>query len=269
MHIAAHAIRKGNTPMPKTRSLDDMLSSEIKQDIAERYFGFRKLIEEDKLDLNGKISHYSFILEKRISFDLVRIYVLLKDEDLISSFLRLCNLNEELFYDPYLTESPSIAKRVLAFQHFHGLTGAWRFKNYIFECYENLTFHVKMYHEKLRELEKERGALIEEIEAFYKKNDISAILGFLHSLNNVDAFGSMQGGMETGLAEGLEKKLRIEQPLPIEHFLPPIPELKPLSEIRGGFKKLIKRAYAGQHAYLKDMFAGKSHTSKRRGSDGA
>ena len=81
----------------RKQSADEFLADEIKRDIAERYFGFRKLIEEDTIALKDKIKLHSFILEKRISFDLVRIYVLLKDENLIKEFLDLIGLHEELF----------------------------------------------------------------------------------------------------------------------------------------------------------------------------
>ena len=66
--------------MALKQTIDEVLSTEIKRDIAERYFSFRKLIEEDEMDLEEKIRQYSIILEKRISFDLIRIYILLKKE---------------------------------------------------------------------------------------------------------------------------------------------------------------------------------------------
>ena len=125
--------------MTVRQTLDEALSGEVKKDIAERYFRFRKLIEDDKFDLSEKIRQYSFILQKRISFDLIRIYILLRDEDIIQAFLHLINLNEKLFYDTYLTESPSIAQRVFECQRFRGFTKSGRFKNYLIDCYENIS----------------------------------------------------------------------------------------------------------------------------------
>ena len=57
---------------------------------------------------------------------------------------------------------------------------------------------------------------------------------------------AMQGGLEVGIAEGLDKKLNIAPPLPIEHVLTVLPPLKPLSEIKSSLKKLIKKAYSIQ-----------------------
>ncbi|MFC1523851.1 hypothetical protein ACFL6N_03580 [Thermodesulfobacteriota bacterium] len=247
---------------PKT--IDEMLTSEIKSDLASRYFGFRKLIEEDKIDLEEKIRQYSFILQKRISFDLIRIYILLKEEDLIQAFLDLVNLNQRLFFDPYLTESPTIAQRVFECQQFSGFTQAGRFKNYFFECYENLSFHVEIYSRKIRELEEEQGAISDEIKYFYQKNDINAIMGFLQSLSREDQCGCMAGGMETGLAAGLSDKLRIEPPLPVEQVLPVLEPLKSMDEIKGELKKIIKLAYAAQGPEFLKMFSRSKTPCDRR-----
>lgn len=250
--------------MAKSQSIDEVLSSEIQQDIAERYFGFRRLIEEDKLDLEEKIRQHSFILEKRISFDLIRIYVLLREEPLIKAFLELIGLRERVFYDPYLAESENIARRVLSCQEFHGWTRAGRFRNFIFDSYVKLIFHSELYRSKVEKLQREHGLIVEEIEQFYRKNDISAILHFVQSLGDPGVTGDMQGGMETGLAEGLAGKLRIKPPLPIEQVLVLLPPLNPLEAISGQLKKLIGQAYKIQSPWILELFSGRSFPCQRR-----
>jgi len=240
--------------MGKNPTLDEVMSSEIKRDIAERYFGFRKLIEEDKLSLDEKIRHYSYILEKRISFDLIRIYVLLRDEDIILSFLDLIGLHEKLFYDPHLVQSVNIINRVLACQRFHGFFRSSRFKNYIFDCYENLTFHTGLYLRKINELQEEQGLITEEIKQFYHDNDLSVIMHFLKSMGDHKVSGSMQGGLEVGLADGLDKKLSITPPMQIEQTLTILPPLQPLADIKSSLKRLIKKAYAIQPPEILDLF---------------
>ncbi|MCB2180880.1 MAG: hypothetical protein KQH63_02505 [Desulfobulbaceae bacterium] len=240
--------------MPKSPTLDEMMSSEIKRDIAERYFGFRKLIEEDELALSEKTRLYSYILEKRISFDLIRIYILLRKESIIREFLDLIGLHETLFYDPYLTQSSTIMKRVLSCQRFHGLFRSSRFKNFILACYENLIFHTELYHRKVSELQNEQIMITEEIKQFYRDNDLSVILHFLQSIGDPQVSGSMQGGLEIGLAEGLDKKLTITPPLPIEQILTIMPALKPLAEIKSSLKRLIKKAYLIQPPEILALF---------------
>ena len=93
-------------------SFEDVMAMELKKEIAERYFGFRKMIEEDNLDLMQKMKYQLTILEKRISFELIRIYVLLNDDELIQQFMELTGWEERLFYEPYITESETIRKKV-------------------------------------------------------------------------------------------------------------------------------------------------------------
>ncbi|MBU0675596.1 MAG: hypothetical protein KJ950_13220 [Proteobacteria bacterium] len=243
--------------MSNNPTIDEVMVSEIKRDIAERYFGFRKLIEEDKLTLEEKIRHYSYILEKRISFDLLRIYVLLRDESIIKEFLDLIGLHQELFYDPYLVQSANIPRRVLACQHFRGFFRSSRFQNYIFDCYENLTFHTELYLRKITELETEQGIITEEIKQFYHNNDLSVIMQFLKSMGDPQLSGAMQGGVEIGIAEGLDQKLNITPPPSIEQTLTIIPPLKSLATIKKPFKRLIKRAYAIQPSEILQVFSEK------------
>lgn len=250
--------------MVKSPGIDEVMSSEIKQDIAERYFGFRRLIEEDGLDLEERIRQHSFILEKRISFDLIRIYVLLREERLIKAFLELIGLRERLFFDPYLTESENIARRVLSCQEFHGWSRAGRFRNFILDCYEKLSFHAEAYRTRVEELQQQHGILVEEIEQFYRKNDISAILHFVQSLGDPGIAGDMQGGMEIGLAEGLASKLRIKPPLPVEQVLVLLPPLKSLAAIKSKLKKLIGQAYKIQPPWILELFSRGSSPCERR-----
>jgi len=78
-------------------NVEDFLAVELKREIAERYFGFRKMIEEDNLDLTEKIKYQLSILETRISYELIRIYILLKDEELIKEFMNLTGCGKKNF----------------------------------------------------------------------------------------------------------------------------------------------------------------------------
>ena len=63
--------------------LNTTLAFEVKKEIADRYFGFRKIIEEDTNEYQKKVIASALELEDKIGFDLVRLYVLLKDTSLI------------------------------------------------------------------------------------------------------------------------------------------------------------------------------------------
>jgi hypothetical protein len=248
---------------PYNPNIHEVLAYEIKKEIADRYFGFRKLIEDDKLSFFEKTRQYSFILEKRISFDLVRIYIVLKEEALIHRFLALTGLPADLFYDPYLTQSDTIRQRVFSGVHIHGLTHAGRFKNLVFDCYERLEVHVAEYRTRFDELQKYRDEINDAIEIFYRKNDLGSIMGFLKSLGDPNKSGAMEGGMEMGMAQSLEAKMRITPQQPLEHYLPAIQPLPPLANIKRELKIIIGEAYEKHGKELTHLLSQKASKAVR------
>jgi hypothetical protein len=224
-------------------NVEDVLAVELKREIAQRYFGFRKMIEEDTLDLTEKIKYQLSILEKRISYEIIRIYILLQDEKLIHQFMELTGWEEKLFYDPYITESPTIREKVFKGIKIRGLTKAGRFKNLLFDAYERLVAHVDQYRQNLEEIETSRETINAEIELFYRKNDIGNIMGFLRAMEGVGSEDSMGVTPDTGSVETFEHKMRIKKPPPIDPELITIPPLISLPNISKELKKLADQAY--------------------------
>jgi len=224
-------------------NVEDALAVELKREIAERYFGFRKMIEEDTLDLTEKIKNQLAILEQRISYELIRIYILLQDEMLIHQFMELTGWEEKLFYDPYITESPTIRKRVFTGIKIRGLTRAGRFKNLVFDAYERLVAHVEYYRQNLEEIEMSRATIHQEIELFYRKNDIGNIMGFLRAMDGAGSEDSMGITPDSGSVETFEHKMRLEKPPPIDPRLIAISPLVPLPNIGKDLKKIVDKAY--------------------------
>lgn len=226
-------------------SFENIMAVELKREIAERYFGFRKMIEEDKLDLMQKMHYQLSVLEKRISFELIRIYILLQDDGLIQHFMELTGWGEErLFYEPYITESETIRKKVFKDIKVRGLTQAGRFKNLAFDTYERLVEHVGHYRANLEEIETIRATINEEIKLFYRKNDIGNIMGFLRSMDSTGGSEDSMGISPTAGSTGaFEDKMRLTEPPPIDPELIGIPPLIPLPNISKELKKLIDKAF--------------------------
>ena len=221
--------------------ISKVMTYEIKKEMADRYFGFRKLIDEDKEELNKLIRLQTMTSEQKIVVDLARIYILLKDRALIKHFLELTGLEEELFYDEYMVSSPTIRARVFAGIHARGLTRSGRFKNLLLDCYDLLVAHVDEYREKFGELLDTREFINEEIKLFYRKNDLSSMLGFLRQLDAQEE-ESLAGPIMTGIDDEMAAKLKVAPPEAIEHQLPVIPPLVPTAQIRGQLKKLAEEA---------------------------
>jgi len=223
------------------------ISYEVKKDMAERYFGFRRLIEDDKLDLKEKSRQYAFILEKRLCFDLIRIYTLLQEEKLIDDFLDLTGLAREEWFDPYLLRSTAIRTRVFHGLKLRGLTRWRRFYYLLCDCYQRLAVHAELYQENLIEMKELRQTINEEIRIFRQNHDLAAIIVFLRSLGDSQQIGNLEGGLETGMAASLEKKMAISPPLPLASYLPPIKPFPSLDQAAAGLKNMARKAY-GLHS---------------------
>ncbi len=230
-------------------SIEDLLSYEIRKEIAGRYFGFRKLIEDDIRNYDNQILESSLRLEQKIGYDLVRLYILLKDEDLIHDFFAIAGLEQLIFFDPYLMESPTLRKKVFAGQEVYGLTKAGRFKNIVKDTYQALADHIDDYRGSLTKLHMEQETIVEEIKLFYKKNDLGMIMGFLRGLegNSVFSSGNMEGGHTPQTGEGLEEKMRVNPPPPVKELLPSIAPIAPYNQIKKQLKIIIERAFRLQH----------------------
>lgn len=224
------------------------LAFEVKKEIADRYFGFRKVIEKDSNAYQQKIIDSTLLLEKRIGFDLLRIYALLQKDHLIARFFEITKLGDVLFFDSYISHSPTIRKRLFADQRVRGFFRKGRFRNMFFDVYTTLQEHVDSYRKKIASLVEEHDIIEEEIKLFYQKNDISGIMLFLRNLDRGDSgtSGSMSGTIDSDGAITMEEKMRLQAPQPVEKFLPTLPPVPELSSIKSELNKLINEAYALQ-----------------------
>jgi hypothetical protein len=228
--------------------LNTTLAFEVKKEIADRYFGFRKLIEEDTNAYQKNIIAGAMELEDKIGFDLVRLYVLLQDNALINDLFRITGLGEILFYDQYISKSPTIRKRVLADLPVHGLTRKRRFQNMFFDIYNSLEQHISDYRERILELAEDHETIKEEINLFYQKNDISGIMLFLRGMDGTTpgSSGPMAGAIDTENAITMEQKMRLQPPGPVEKFLPILSLIPPAKKIQKKLKGLVDTAFSLQ-----------------------
>lgn len=228
--------------------MEELLSLEIKREIADRYFGFRKMIEDSSREYNQHIREAYRQLENEVGFDLIRLYILLGRESLIHDFFRLTGLRDQVFLDPYLLRSASIRQRLFAGQSVHGLTRRSRFHNLFIDIYNRLSEGVSRYRVTLARLVEEGKAIAEDIEAFHRNNDLGTMMGFMRRLDGSfsQQEGSMAGGLSSGRDDYLEEKMRLAAPAGAEHLLPAIPSLPPLKSCRGALRDLIDTAFESQ-----------------------
>jgi len=226
--------------------MEEMLSLEIKQEIAERYFGFRKMIEDDSRHYNEQILAAYRKLENEVGFDLVRLYILLGRKERIFDFFRATGFRDPVFLDPYLLQSESIRRRLFKGQFIHGFTRRGRFLNLFFDIYLRLIKGLEDYAGTMDQLVKEGKAIATEIEGFQRKNDLGSMMSFLRRLDSSES-DTMSGDISPMRDSYLEKKLRIEAPSGADTLLPAFPLLPPLKSCKAKLTDLLDTAYAEQH----------------------
>lgn len=228
--------------------LNTTLAFEVKKELADRYFGFRKVIEEDTNEYQRNIIASALELEEKIGLDLIRLYVLLQDDELIEEFFKITGLGEMLFYDSYINKSPTIRKRVLADIPIRGFTRKQRFRNMFFLLYDILKADVADYRNRVLELAQDQETIKEEINIFYQKNDISGIMLFLRSIDGTSpgSSGPMAGTLEKDSVISMEEKMRLQPPQPVEKLLPILSLIPPANVIHQELKQLIDTAFSRQ-----------------------
>lgn len=226
--------------------ITDFLAFEVKKEMADRYFGFRKQIEADTAAYIDKIAHTTFELENNVGLGLSRIYILLQQKPLITSFIVLTRLPDDFFFDPYFLESITIRKRIFAGIASRGFTRKRRFINLLFDTYNTLDGAVRQYNDNLAQLSDEHDTIKEEIKLFYRNNDIDSIMTFIRRLEapSGDMNGMLHGGQAIQASQRLSSKLRLHPPLAAEELLPTLPPLPPLKTIKPQLLHMAEAAYA-------------------------
>ena len=227
------------------QDITDFLAVEVKKEMADRYFGFRKQIEEDTQAYRDRIAYTYLDLETNIMFSILRLYMLLSKEDLISRFLTVSGLPGDFFLDPYILSSPTIRQRVFSGAAVRGITRKRRLQNLFLDSYQNLAAGIERYRKTVAELTAEQEHITEEIKFFYKNNDIDFIMSFIRRLDSADA--GTAALMQTGRSENskghLADQLRLHPPVPAAEMLPQIPSIPELRSVRPRLLELAKEIY--------------------------
>ncbi len=218
------------------------LNIEIKKEMADRYFSFRTLIENDTKTLHQAVAD-AVKIEQVVAIDLSRIYILLHDEQLIETFLQISGLTSNYYFDPYIIKSATIKERMFQDISVWGLTWKGRFTKIFLNCYDDLSRHIEIFRGLRQELSEEQEIIGQTVDLFYRQNDISSMLSFFRSMESSSQIGSsMEGSMNTGFDDAMEKKMRITAPRLVDQGLDSLPPLVPSEQIENQLKELIAQS---------------------------
>lgn len=229
------------------QDLESFLSVEVKKEIADRYFGSRKLIEDDSKEYDRRVKEAYRQLESQVGNDLIRLYILLESESLVHDFFRLTGLRDDIFLEPYLLQSKTIRKRLFSGLRFRGLTRRSRFRNCFLDTYCQLRSSTEEYRQLVQQLVNEQLVIEQEIALFQRNNDLGVMMGFLRGLEGDGAGDAILAGAITPLnTRTLEEKMKINPPKAVGTLLPIFPDLPSLKQCKNKLIELIDKAYQRQ-----------------------
>lgn len=224
------------------------IAYEVKQEIANRYFGFRTRIENESKEYLAKLGEIGKEFDAKIRLDLCRMQFLLLEPRLFCLFLSLTGLPKE--YAKTLSNRQSSLKVQELFPAIkgRGLTRWRRFRNLAITIYLSLAETIETYRGTCLLLQEEHTEICAEIDKFQRHNDLSDILCFLRNFDALDS--ERQKFLHTNPTlqsdRTLEQDLRILPPAPVTDVLTWPDLLPPPAQIRGPFTELLKQAFA-QH----------------------
>lgn len=240
--------------MKPWEEISEVLSGEIKREIAQAYFSekiaLEKTWEEFLKDLKKELSKK----EEALILNACRLTFMLKEEDLVKEFEKVTGFSLKSCYTPEVLESSNIKDKLFSSLKKipFGFTSKSRFVKLFLELYENLYKAYKNYIETLKNFEEEYQVLKEETEKFHRKYDISSILGFFERLEGEDSSLTPPERREN-IYESLEKKLRIKIPeAPSQIFELYKTPLEP-KKIKFALIQLAKKAYAHHQNLAKEL----------------
>ncbi len=237
------------------QDISKAMAYQVKREIANRYFGTRKLIEEDRAALEGMISGLRDFYETRLGIDLVRCYSILRRPELIDEFLAIIGWKGRPFYDEYIVESETIRHRLLHDMVSHGWMNQSRFVNLFLDSYRRLYKDAQEYMERLEDVLDELAVLKEEIRMFSDRFALDEIMGFLRTLEAREDLTNILGeNVASSQPSNLEAKLKVEPVDALEEAIIRIPALPSPDSISSSLKKLAQRAYkTGKESALKAL----------------
>ena len=228
--------------------MDDFVNAiayEVKQEIANRYFGFRSQIETEIEQYLKKLHDADREHLTGIRADLMRMRFLLHKERLFKDFLFMAGLPQDAG-DGSLGQSSPDAAELFAGLKGEGFSRWRRYRDLAFKVYRSLADGIVAYRATWVDLDDEYAEICTMIDDFHRNNDLSGILSFLRTFDSSDTerLKFLHADSAPRPGKSLDQDLRIPHPRPVADILPDMPALPPLKQVTPPMSALLKSAYA-------------------------
>ncbi|WP_143005408.1 hypothetical protein [Desulforhopalus singaporensis] len=232
-------------------NLANILALEIKQEIATRYFSFRKKAETESEEYKKQLDQAKISLQPTldtIAGELATMKVLLVPDSVVYlDFLTFTRLPQSLGEQG--DEGQSTEKKLNHLIFGPIFIKKHKHKKLVFSTYQALETALAKYCEEQNRLVKWHNSLEKEIDHFFRNNDIGSILDFLRQMNSPD--GTRSTILDTSPGPGsdkLNRELRIFPPPPVSAELVILPLIPHFKNAKPTLKQLALRAFPGYQA---------------------
>ncbi len=228
------------------------LAYQVKKELAERYFGFRRLIEEDTARYFKGIEETKKVLKKRLAPEFFRLYTLLVEPELQDELRQILGLKYLPFLEDYQKLSLEEKKALFKELHPKGFTSKGRFKRLLEDTYQRLWKKFQEYNETFQNLKVESEIINEEIKRFKEKFDLSEIMQFLKSFE-MTAESSLGHPDFKESVTSLEEELKFQKIASPEQFLPEIKDLPEPQKVHSPLERLANKAWKRHKSWSKEL----------------
>ena len=220
------------------------IAHEVKQEIADRYFGFRRRIEAEIQNYLQRLHTIDQEITTRIQLDIRRMQFLLQKDRLFKAFLLVARLPERFTDDAW--QLPTVTPLQLFAQiKGEGFTRRRRFRDLAFKVYLSLAANIAAYREAYLDIKEQHEDICTQIDDFHRTNDLPSILSFIRSFDTAEADRLKFLHSETALHPGrnLDQDLKISHPRPVDNTMPMLTPVPTLKQVKGALTELLDQAF--------------------------
>jgi hypothetical protein len=236
-----------------------MLTFELKEDLARRYFGTRKQIENDKIAYLSSLAESSTTGRQDVVHCITKICTLLGSADLCTVFFKFTGLPQDFLNTPLQPHDIVTSKRLIVEFKRRGITRRRRYRNTLYHLYSLLEKEVATYCEDYEENQLLYDDICDEINKFRRNFDLTTIFQFLREIDNPDRGRTSELGYQArhaGLRQA-DNDMEIQFPEAPQSIMVPIKRVQPLADAAGQLNELAGKGYA--YTYLRKSQAKSGH----------
>ena len=216
----------------------EALKVHIKKEIIDNYFADRVYLEEDTEILGQELEAYRREYEL-LGRRFLALYQALGSEAACRLLMEVLRLKDWPFYQQFCAlpgpERPELLKGCPR----RGWTAWGRFRNLVFDLYEQLRLESDKLRETQAKIMTHVKLLNEDIDKFNLSYDFGLIAAQIEALEGRGEV--MSGGLMAPEREELSTRMRSKRRKVTDEDLPPAPELPPLKEIKGRLAQMLER----------------------------